>query len=332
MITFRIIGVIKEAESGIGLTGLFVKAYDKDLLFDDLLGTTYTKEGGRFEIVTEAEDFRDFFDKKPDIYLKVFAPDAKQLLHSTKDAVRWEAGRIEEFKVLIPREKLGKLAPGRKVRLLDNRGEERTNFDAGESLSVRIEGVQPTTAHEVVMRDGKEEEMFTTRLMSDTRGNISNFNLLPYIGLEDPKTGEILTVEQAHKKWGGRTMKIDVRLGQNLVASQEVRIAESLTRPLLLNTNEEGRLAGGFVAGERDAVVSGYKLPFKGTCRVFMVESQQDWRPGDPFRPVQLASGREAFVDVEMDAAQSFRVRLARRRELRPGAYDFIVRQLRYGY
>lgn len=332
MITFRILGVIKETESGIGLTGLFVKAYDKDLLFDDLLGSTYTKEGGRFEIVTEAEDFREFFDKKPDIYLKVFAPDAKKLLHSTEDAVRWEAGRIEEFKVFIPREKLGKLAPGRQVRLLDNRGEERINFDAGESLSVRIEGVQPSTAHEVVMRDGRVKKMFTARLMSDSRGNIGDFNLWPYIGLEDPKTGETLTVEQAQKKWGGHIVKIDVYLGEKVVASQNVRIAEKFTRSLLLNTDDEGRLASGFVAGEHDAVVSGYNMPFRGTCRVFMVESQQDWRPGDPFRPVQLASGREAFVDVEMDAAQSFRVRLARRRELRPGAYDFIVRQLRYGY
>ncbi|HFD88184.1 MAG TPA: hypothetical protein ENJ35_10995 [Gammaproteobacteria bacterium] len=332
MITFRILGVIKEAESGIGLTGLFVKAYDKDLLFDDLLGSTYTKEDGRFEIVTEAEDFRDFFDKRPDIYLKIFTPDTKKLLHSTKDAVRWEAGRIEEFKVLIPREKLGKLAPGRKVRMIDNRGEERTNFDVGESLSVRIEGVQPATAHEIVMRDVKGKEMFTVRLMSDSRGNISDFNLWPYIGLEDPKTGETLTVEEANKKWGGRTMKIDVRLRQNLVASQKVRIAKNPSRPLLLSTDEEGRLASGFVAGECDAVISGYKLPFKGTCRVFMVESQQDWRPGDPFRPVQLASGREAVVDVEVGPSGSFRVRLARRRELRPGAYDFIVRQLRYGY
>jgi hypothetical protein len=332
MITFRILGIIKEVESDIGLIGLFVKAYDKDLLFDDLLGSTYTKEGGLFEIVTETEDFRDFFDKKPDIYLKIFAPDAKKLLYSTKDAVRWEAGRIEEFKVLIPRKKLGKLAPERKVRLIDNMGGERTNFDAGESLSVRIEGVHPATAHEIVMRDGRGKEIFTTRLMSDNRGNISDFNLWPYIGLEDLKTGDILTVEQAHKKWGGRTMKIDVRLGQSLVASQEVGIAESSTRSLLLSTNEEGQLASGFLAGERDAVISGYRLTFKGTCRVFMVESQQDWRPGDPFRPVQLESGREAFVDVEVDASRSFRVRLARRRELRPGTYDFIVRQLRYGY
>ena len=99
--------LIKEAESGIGLIGLFVKAYDKDLLFDDLLGSTYTKEGGRFEIVTEADDFRDFFDKKPDIYLNVFSPDTERLLHSTEAAVHWDAGRIESFDVAIPREKLG---------------------------------------------------------------------------------------------------------------------------------------------------------------------------------------------------------------------------------
>jgi hypothetical protein len=332
MITFRIFGTVKEAESGIGLAGLFVKAYDKDLLFDDLLGSAYTKEGGRFEIVTEAEDFRDFFERKPDIYLKILTPDASKLLHSTADAVRWEAGRIEHFDVRIPRRKLGKLAPKRRVRMFDNNGEERRDFDVGESLSVRIEGVRPETAHDVIVRDGRGAKIFAVRLMSDTRGDISDFNLWPHIGLEDLKTSELLTVERARKKWAGRTVKVDVCLGKEVVASKDVSIADKFTRPLLLSSDEDGRPASGFVAGEHDAVISGYNIPFRGTCRAFLVQSQQDWRAGDPFRPVRLASGREAIVDLEVDTTQEFRARLARRRELRPGAYDFIVRELRYGY
>jgi hypothetical protein len=51
MSTFRIRGTVKAAETGVGLSGLFVKAYDKGNLFDDLLGSTYTREGGHFELM-----------------------------------------------------------------------------------------------------------------------------------------------------------------------------------------------------------------------------------------------------------------------------------------
>jgi len=332
MITFRVFGVVKEKETGIGLTGLFVKAYDKDLLFDDLMGSTYTKEGGEFEIISEADDFRDFFEKKPDIYLKFFTPETKTLLHSTKDAVRWGAGRAERFEVAIPREKLGKLATEFRVHLLDNRGLERVDFDAGETLSIRIKGIRPKTAHEVVLKDDKGKKLFTTRLMSDTNGDIQDFNLWPHLGLENLETAELLTVEEAQEKWSGRSLIIEVHQGKKLVASQTMKIAEKFTRQILLNTDERGKVLNGFVAGEQDAFVSGYNMPFRGTSRVFMVKSQQDWKPGNPISPVQLASGKEGYVDVNIDETQRFRVRLARRRELQPGAYDFIVRPLRYGY
>ena len=53
MITFRIRGFLREKETGVPLSGLFVKAYDKDLLFDDLLGSAISDARGHFEIVTE---------------------------------------------------------------------------------------------------------------------------------------------------------------------------------------------------------------------------------------------------------------------------------------
>src|SRR6185369_4223816 len=110
MIRFTIKGVVREAESGIGIPGLFVKAYDKDLLFDDLLGTAITNADGSFEIVSESGDFREFFELRPDLYLRVFRADRKTEIWSSKESVRWQAGRYEEFAVRIPREALGDAA------------------------------------------------------------------------------------------------------------------------------------------------------------------------------------------------------------------------------
>jgi len=70
-ITFDITGTVTVAETHAGLPGLVVKAHDKDGRYDDLLGSAITGEGGRFAIVSEAKDFRDFFDRKPGIYLQI---------------------------------------------------------------------------------------------------------------------------------------------------------------------------------------------------------------------------------------------------------------------
>ena len=109
MITFRILGSVKVDETGVGLPGLFVKAFDKDILFDDFLGSTHTKKNGYFEIICEPDGFRDFFEVKPDIYLKIYTADKGKLLFTTERSVRWQAGRLQKFDVRIPRNLLGRL-------------------------------------------------------------------------------------------------------------------------------------------------------------------------------------------------------------------------------
>ncbi len=46
---FRIIGVIEEAETGRPLPNLVVRAFDRDLIFDDKIGYTNTNDDGHFE-------------------------------------------------------------------------------------------------------------------------------------------------------------------------------------------------------------------------------------------------------------------------------------------
>lgn len=110
--SFRITGRITEKESGLGVRGLNVRAYDRDLLYDDLLGTAVTDSEGCFEMIYSAEDFRELFEKRPDIYLSVFAPPL-QLLLDTKDHIRWGARENEHFELQIDRARLGGLAPTR---------------------------------------------------------------------------------------------------------------------------------------------------------------------------------------------------------------------------
>ena len=56
MISFRIAGSVRVTETAVALPGLFAKAYDKDLLFDDLLGSSVTAADGHFEIASEPQE------------------------------------------------------------------------------------------------------------------------------------------------------------------------------------------------------------------------------------------------------------------------------------
>ncbi len=102
---FVVAGVVRELESGRPLAGLVVRGFDKDLLSDDYLGSATTDAEGRYEISFGVEAFRDLFERRPDLYVRVFDA-AGQLLHSTEDAVRWDAGKTERLDVAVPRARL----------------------------------------------------------------------------------------------------------------------------------------------------------------------------------------------------------------------------------
>ncbi len=110
---FIITGQIRELESGIGVPDLRIEGWDRDLFFDDKIGECLTDTEGRFQIVYTEEDFRDLFERGPDIYLKVFAPNDTEL-HSTERNVRCESGREEHFDIDIPTEVLGEFSPKEK--------------------------------------------------------------------------------------------------------------------------------------------------------------------------------------------------------------------------
>jgi protocatechuate 3,4-dioxygenase beta subunit len=82
--------------------GMIVKAYDKELLFADKLGQTFTCPNGSYEFVYDAKDFPSFFKAKPGVYVKVVDKAGKTLV-TTKKAVRVTAGRVETINLKLLR-------------------------------------------------------------------------------------------------------------------------------------------------------------------------------------------------------------------------------------
>ncbi|MCP4117250.1 MAG: carboxypeptidase regulatory-like domain-containing protein [Desulfobacteraceae bacterium] len=87
---------------GRGIAAAKVSLYDKDLVFEERLGTTLTDDDGNFMASYEVEEFPDLFEAKPGIYLKVLDENGK-LLYASKKKVKCRAGRIETFDIKAKR-------------------------------------------------------------------------------------------------------------------------------------------------------------------------------------------------------------------------------------
>lgn len=98
--TWVVQGLISDAQ-GQSLPGLIVSVFDKDLLFDDRLGTTETDQNGAYRLVYHTRDFRDLIERRPDLYLRITDRSGK-LCYTTEHAVKYDAGRVETINVVLP--------------------------------------------------------------------------------------------------------------------------------------------------------------------------------------------------------------------------------------
>lgn len=72
--TFRITGRALD-QTGQGVEGLRIETWDKDLFFDDLVGSAETGSEGFFEMKFEESYFKEIFARRPDLYFKIFRQD-----------------------------------------------------------------------------------------------------------------------------------------------------------------------------------------------------------------------------------------------------------------
>lgn len=82
------------------VTGVRVRVFDRDRKYDDLLGDSETDEYGDFAVVYHERDFAEAGEELPELYVMV--EDRRgNLLYSSRDELRYEAGRAEYFQIVL---------------------------------------------------------------------------------------------------------------------------------------------------------------------------------------------------------------------------------------
>jgi hypothetical protein len=331
MIAFRLRGRVLEKETGTPLPGLFVKAYDKDLLFDDLLGAAVSDARGRFDIVTELRDFGEIFERKPDVYFRVHRADRTTLVHSTETGVRWNAEHLSNVEIRVPWEHLHD-PKGVAVRFTGDDGAPRTAFEVGESLSVAAQGLRPLAAHDIRFSVGGRE-LFSSRLLADARGAIESTVIWPQMGLDDPSSHRRFSPDEAERQWAGQELAVAISAGRAEVLTTRLRLDRLALQPLVIASDRDGRVLNSLEGTDDPLYLTLRALPFRGPARVYLVPRQHDWRMGDAINPATTRAGRPALLEIDVpDTQRQVVLDLLPPGALHPGVYDFIVRPLRYGY
>ena len=85
------------------VVGVTVRVFDRDRRYDDLLGEAETDEFGDFSMVYHERDFAEDGENLPELYLMV-EDRRRNLLYSSRDDPRREAGRVEYFQIVLAEE------------------------------------------------------------------------------------------------------------------------------------------------------------------------------------------------------------------------------------
>ncbi|MCP4679515.1 MAG: hypothetical protein GY854_29300 [Deltaproteobacteria bacterium] len=329
---FKIDGQILELESEKPLAGLFVKAYDKDLLFDDLVGTGTTDKEGRFEIIYSQKDFKELFERRPDLYFLVFATKTGRPIHSTVDQVRWNAGVDEQIKILVPGHKLpldGPLGP-ETVALLNAQGRRVSDLEAGDSFLISVSRLTPNRSYGVMLRDERGNEILSASLVANRFGVIAPTVIWPDIGIGLSDKGGPYAFESheaALRTLGGQTLALAITDKGQVVREASVPIAKTFTGRRLFPTSTGGTLQRGFLLEKDDLQVTGRNFPEGAVVDLYLVPRRFNWRTGDAFIPARSQKNEEITVTVQLaDKDTSFVTNLAYHDDLLPGSYDIVAR------
>ncbi|HEY0171737.1 MAG TPA: neuraminidase-like domain-containing protein [Pyrinomonadaceae bacterium] len=159
---YQINGRVVGRDSGRGVPGLRVEAWDKDLVVPDMVGSAVTDSQGRFRIEFSVGYFRELFlDRRPDLFFRVFS--GKKQVASTEETVMWNvsAGSIP-VEIVVPPSgggdgNGGTNRPGGDDQRYDVSGSVVSRDRAGV-VGLRVEVVDKNVGHDVSLAETETDD------------------------------------------------------------------------------------------------------------------------------------------------------------------------------
>ncbi len=224
---YEITGRVIDGTTKEGVANLRVEAWDKDVKYNDLLGSSITNADGGFEMSFDSTYFREYApDEKPDIFFKVFA--GKRLVKSTEEAPIKNAKQNEDVTIIINMSQF--IRPAGKDRISTEQVFKAAAFfqdsdflgvysnfrkKAGTSISLVSDMVMNTITKfdfEPVKVKGVKEDEIVNNDVTHVKGNLENRNI------------EVAEVREYNPKMNAESFSQFKTLPKNLKTGQRVNL------------------------------------------------------------------------------------------------------------
>ena len=318
-------GQTLDADTNGVLAGVLVKVFLSQTR--RAIASSITNELGVFTITIDAGHYA-VFESGATLIFALYLPEAKTPFYRS-EPVRLKPWPEEGIKITVPDSALSAAFSKPRLLLLAD-GLQTKEIEVGQTLSIAGSGFRPSAAHEFILQFGRKA-VSNLILTTDQFGSFSATAIAPQLGLVAFDSADNFTIKQAIKLLGERTLTVVVAYQKKIVAKSKIKINRQSSRPLAFVSDGEGRVRNWIQHDEDHLHLTLANFPKASLVRVFIVERQGDWNSADPIFPVRDRKGRALIIDLaEVRSFQT--VRLARPGQLLPGAYDLIIRRVRYGF
>ncbi len=324
-IQLSITGRAVDADTTGVLAGLGVRAFLGQS--NRPVASSVTDHLGAFTLTIDAGR-HPLFESGTVMSLGLAAPGAEALLFRSAPLrlTRWIK---EEITLAVPGAALARAFRKPQVLLLAD-GIPTRDIEVGQTLSIAGSRLRPSTVHDVAVRCGRRV-LANLALITDPFGGLPATVVAPQLGLGALGSAEPLSLKQAMAALGGQRIAIELRQGARAVARASAMIGRRGSRPIGFVSDAAGGVRN-WIQYDRDELhLTLARFRRAAEVRIFLVARQADWNAGDPIVPAPDRHGR-AFVANIGEVRGVRTVSLARPGELLPGAYDLIVRPMRYGF
>lgn len=264
----------------------------------------------------------------PVLRFQLSRADAEEAFHTTK-GIRLDALPKEGLILRVPEEALeGAFVRPRLTVLAD--GAAGDEVDVGQNLSIVGSGFRPSASHEIRVRS-ERSALATLTLTTDQYGAFAPTVILPQFGLTSPESGEPLALREAARLFSRRPITVEAVYRKKVRARTALSVSVRSRRPLGFVSDPDGRVRNAIQHDRDPLLLTLANVPKASSLRIFIARRQGDWNAGDPIVPAAARDGRPLVLEVDSVEAQHT-LQLAEPGRLLPGAYDIIVRPVRYGF
>ncbi|HET6162768.1 MAG TPA: hypothetical protein VFG37_03825 [Planctomycetota bacterium] len=228
-----------------------------------------------------------------------------------------------------------------KVQLIDARGDASTLLQAGDSVIVRVKGLDPRKGYDLALFAGPTDMVGLATAAADKDGEIEPLVLWYDSGITGPdpagtgKWGDGFSDLRAAESYlQNHPLHVEVREadaavpgGGPLVATAPLAVQAPRSAPWIECTDLQGSHRNSFENGKEPLCVSGAGFPAGSTVELYFVADRSQWSDGDPLVDVSGYQARPHRHSVLLGPTEtSFTVPVWPAQLQRNGRFDVVAR------